>query len=86
MTYHDNHTPPPAPRGSGYGVLAVLGILALLVLGGLALSMMGKDNVATTDRSVTSPATTGSGSAAPAPQREKTGQPLPQRTAPPAKQ
>ena len=86
MTYHDNHTPPPAQRGSGYGVLAVLGILGLLVLGGLALSMMGKDNVATTDRSVTSPSTTGSGSAAPAPRRETTGQPLPQRTAPPAKQ
>lgn len=86
MTYHDNHTPPPAQRGSGYGVLAVLGILALLVLGGLALSTMGKDNVATTERSVTRPATTGSGPAAPAPQRETTGQPLPQRTAPPAKQ
>lgn len=86
MTYHDNHTRPPAQRGSGYGVLAVLGILGLLVLGGLALSMMGRDDVATTERSISSPSTTGSGPAAPAPQRETTGQPLPQRTAPSAKQ
>ncbi len=86
MTYHDNHTPPPAPRGSGYGVLAVLGILALLALGGLALSMMGRDDVATIDRSISSPSTTGSGPGSPAAQRDRTGQQLPQRTAPPAKQ
>ena len=86
MTYPDNQTPRSTPRGNSYGVLTVVGILALLVLGGLALSMMGKDNVATTERSITAPPTTGSGAVAPAPRRETTGQPTPQRTPPPDKQ
>jgi hypothetical protein len=81
MTYHNNPTPPPAPRRNGYGVMAILGLLGLLVLGGLVLSMMGDDNVARNERPATTTSTTGSGPLAPAPKRETTGQPMPQRPA-----
>lgn len=74
MTYHDNNRPndfnPDArqygrgPRRTGYAWM--LGLLALLVIGGLALMMLGRDNdVATrTDRPAV---TTGAGSTTPAP-------------------
>jgi hypothetical protein len=75
MTYHDNNRPhdlsPDArpygrgPRRTGLGWM--LGLVALLILGGLALMMLGReDNVATRpDQPATT--TTGSGSTAPAP-------------------
>jgi hypothetical protein len=86
MTYHDNPNHPPNPRRSSYGIMAVIGLLALLVVAGLALSMMGgNDNVATNDRpAAITPSATGSGAVVPAAKRETTGQKPPQQTTPPA--
>ena len=63
MTFNDNNTPkhdpdtPASGRGQKSGIVWMLGLVAVLVLGGLILMTMGGDNVAT--RSDMPAATTG---------------------------
>jgi hypothetical protein len=89
MTYDPDLHPNRADRARSYnaGFGWLLGLVALLLIGGfLMFSMSGSDDVATNERpAATAPATTGSGTVAPASKRETTGQPMPaQRTTPPA--
>jgi hypothetical protein len=58
MTYHDNRHPRPRREGNG-AMLTMLGIAALLILGGLF--MFTRSDTTTADNRNTPAATTGSG-------------------------
>ena len=67
MSYHDNPNPSPLPRKHYTGTWALLGVLALLIIGGL-LIYANRDNASTAGK--TDRVTTGTGLNAPSVTRQ----------------
>jgi hypothetical protein len=89
MTYDPDPHPNRVDQARSYnaGLGWLLGLVALLLVGGfLMFGVSSDEDVATKDRpAATTASTTGSNTATPEPKRETTGQPTPpQRSTPPA--